>query len=234
MPIQEAKACGVPSLVMDYTAMREKGRYPDYEHFKQIGVTEDTYSCHLGGDIINVDRYYYEPETSCKRALPDIDDLAKKMRDMLVDNDRRKRMSADARKCVEQNYDWNQLWKQWEFVFDKITPKDRSETWDSPIIVKSVYLPTSIPDGLDDNQFIEWLYLQVLRYPQVDPQGAAQWLYQMKSGATREQLFQQFKSIATAGEDGENVRQRIRAAIAKQRGEAYIDETATQKESEWI
>jgi glycosyltransferase involved in cell wall biosynthesis len=35
MPIQEAKACGVPTLVTDYTAMREKGRIPNYKHIKK-------------------------------------------------------------------------------------------------------------------------------------------------------------------------------------------------------
>lgn len=234
MPIQEAKACGVPSLVMDYTAMREKGRYPGYEHFEKIGVTEESYSCNLGGETIDVDRYYHEPETSCLRALPDIDDLAKKMRDLLVDDERRKQMSLDARQCVEENYDWDKLSKQWEFVLDKITPIDRSDTWDSKIIIRAVDFPSAIPDGLDDAKFIEWLYLEVLKYPQVDPQGASHWAAQMQSGATRQQLFDQFKQIASAGEDGENGRQRIRAAVAKQKGEEYVDETVDVQESEWI
>lgn len=234
MPIQEAKACGVPSLVMDYTAMREKGRFPDYEHFKKIGLDESSYSCHLGGETIDVQRYYYEPETSCMRALPDIDDLARKMRDLLVDDSRRETMSAEARQCVEENYDWDKLSKQWEFVLDKITPKDRSDSWDSPIVIKANDFPAAIPDGMDDGQFVEWLYLSVLKYPQVDPGGAQNWLSQLQSGATRDQLFEQFKQIASAGEDGENARQRVRAAIAKQKGEAFIDETVVTQESEWI
>lgn len=234
MPIQEAKACGVPTLVMDYTAMREKGRYPGYEHFDKIDVDEESYSCNLGGETIDVERYYYEPETSCMRALPDIDDLARKMRDILVDDDRRKTMSVEARQCVEKNYDWDELSKQWEFVLDKVTPKDRDGTWDSPIIIRASDVPTSIPDNLDDGQFIEWLYLEVLKYPKVDTRGAEQWMVQLQGGATRDQVFEQFKGIVKNSENADNARERIRAYVARINGEEFTDESQANDQEEWI
>ena len=213
MPIQEAKACGVPTLVVDYTAMREKGRYPNYSHFEESGINEDNYTCYKGGDTINVGRYYYEPETSCKRALPDIADLALKMRNMINDQDHLKQLGREARECVETNYDWNKLWKQWEYVLDNIKILDRSETWDSPIAeideVKSV--PT--PLNLSDEQYVSWLYLNVLKYPSVDTDGAKMWVSHLQQGVTRDQLMQQFVAIGNQQSSASKMRDQVRLEV---------------------
>ena len=220
MPIQEAKACGVPSLVMDYTAMREKGRYPrEYGHFAKNNITEESYKANKGGEIIKVDRYYYEPETSCMRALPDIEDMAQKMRDMITDKDRHAKMSKEARECAEEVYDWNKLYKQWEFLFDNIKVKDRTSTWDSPIIVHEKDAPPTPPDDLDNNKFIEWLYINIMKYPSVDPTGAQMWLHHLNNGVTRKQLYDQFVGLSTQQDDEENSRQKMRAALAIAKGE---------------
>jgi glycosyltransferase involved in cell wall biosynthesis len=229
MPIQEAKACGVPSLVVDYTAMREKGRFPNYEHLKEVGETDSSYTCHLGGDVIPVDRYYYEPETSCKRALPDIYQLAGKMRELLNDEARRRQMSEDARRCVEENYNWNELWKQWEFVLDKIKPLDRSNTWDSPIEPAEDIVAQPIPEGLSDQAFIEWLYTDILKYPAVDPNGAKMWMEHIAAGASREQLLHQFLNIGNQQSNADKVRQQLRAAVASQGQETIATPTQTQE-----
>lgn len=235
MPIQEAKACGKPTLVMDYSAMREKGKFPkEYSHFKNLNITEDTYSCHKGSDVIKVGRYYYEPETSCMRALPDIDDLAEKMRDLITNDEKRLAMGQDARKCVEDNYDWDKLCKQWEFVLDGIKTKDRSATWDSPIIVRNISKPPVKPDGLSNEQFIEWLYLNVLKYPQVDPEGAKMWLNNMNSGMTIDQVYEYFCQTAMQSVGAENHRQKIRAIVAKQKGEQFTIEGEAEGQGEWI
>ncbi len=236
MPIQEAKACGVPSLVMDYTAMREKGRFPDdYEHFKKIDITPENYTCHKGGDVIKVGRYYYEGDTSCKRALPDVDDLALKMRDIITNPERIKKMSEEARECVEINYDWEELWKQWDFVLDRIKIKDRSQTWDTPIIVKAEPNPDTIPDNsTDDETFIEWLYLNILKYPTVDDAGAKHWLLQLKQGGTREQLYDFFVQEASKQVNSENTRQKIRAEAAEVTGDKYTVEGGAEDGGGWI
>jgi len=235
MPVQEAKACGKPTLVMDYSAMREKGRFPkEYSHFKQLGITEDSYSCHKGGDVIDVGRYYYEPETSCMRALPDIDDLADKMRDLINNDEKRLDLGRDARKCVEDNYDWDKLAKQWEFVLDGIKIKDRSTTWETPIVVRNVPKCDPMPSELDNDKLLEWLYLNILKYPKVDPEGAKMWLTNMQSGMTQEQVYQYFCQTATQSVGGENHRQQIRAAVAKQKGEAYTIEGQEPGKEEWI
>ena len=213
MPIQEAKACGVPTLVVDYTAMREKGRYPDYPHFELAGVTEENYTCHHGGDVINVDRYYYEPETSCKRALPDIADLALKMRNLINDKVNLEQLGRDARKCVEDNYDWNKLWHQWEFVLDNIKILDRSETWDSPVSEIDTVVSIPVPSNLSDEQYVDWLYLNVLKYPTVDTEGAKMWVSNLQQGITREQLMQQFVNIGNQQSSATKLRDKVRLEI---------------------
>ncbi len=221
MPIQEAKACGVPTLVMDYTAMREKGRFPkEYSHFTKHKITEESYGAHKGGEVIKVGRYYYEPETSCMRALPDISDMAQKMRDILTDKEKHNQMKIDARKCAEDVYDWDKLYKQWEFLIDNMKIKDRSQTWDSPIIVHEDVKPPLAPDGLTDDKFVEWLYLNIMKYPSVDVSGAQMWIHHLKNGVTRQQIYDQFVTISRQQENDDNSRQKIRVQMAIAKGEA--------------
>lgn len=210
MPIQEAKACGVPTLVVDYTAMREKGRYPDYSHFKESDINERNYTCHKGGDVINVGRYYYEPETSCKRALPDISDLALKMRNMIKDPERLIALGKEARECAETNYDWDKLWHQWEYVLDNVKILDRADTWDSPITQIDEVRSIPVPANLSDEQFVSWLYLNVLKYPSVDTEGAKMWISHLQQGVTRDQLMQQFVSIGNQQSSASKLRDQVR------------------------
>jgi hypothetical protein len=211
MPIQEAKACGVPTAVTDYTAMREKGRFPDYKHLEG---QRDTYTCHHGGKSINVGRYYYEPETSCKRAHPDVEHMAEVMAEMIT-AENKEEMSAAARKCAEDNYDWDKLIERWEFVLDKVKSKPRENTWDAPLEVVAPVAVKPIPEGLNDDQFIEWLYMEILHYKSVDPAGATTWLQNLQQGVTREKLLEHFVQIGNQQQDGHAGRQ---AALAKVAG----------------
>lgn len=214
MPIQEAKACGVPTLATDYTAMREKGRFPDYSHFEELGYTKENYTCNKGGEVIDVGRYYYEPETSCRRAHPDIEDMADKMFAIINDREKINAMSKEARECAEENYDWESLWKQWEYVFDNVKTLDRKETWDSEINQTTNNFSLSIPKDLSDSQYVEWLYLNILKYPQVDPDGAAMWVQNLAQGVTREHLMNQFISIANEQSNASNMRDKIRMEVS--------------------
>lgn len=228
MPIQEAKACGVPTLVVDYTAMREKGRYPDYSHFKESDINERNYTCHKGGDVINVGRYYYEPETSCKRALPDIADLALKMRNMINDPERLAALGKEARECVEENYDWDKLWHQWEYVLDNVKIIDRAETWDSPIAQIDEIRSIPVPANLSDEQFVSWLYLNVLKYPSVDTDGAKMWISHLQQGVTRDQLMQQFVSIGNQQSSASKLRDQVRLEIGG------VTQTTPRKPQEFV
>jgi len=212
MPIQEAKACGVPTLVTDYTAMSEKGRLP--REYKHLQGELDNYTCHHGGETIDIRSFYYEPETSCKRAHPSIEDMARKMRDIIVDDERRQSMSVEARQCAETNYNWDELIKRWEFVLDKVKPKPRTHTWDSPIEVVEDVAARPIPGGLDDDGFIEWLYTEILKYDRVDTEGAKVWMEHLQRGVAREQLLQHFVKLGNQQQNVHSARQKVRAKVA--------------------
>lgn len=214
VPVQESKSCGIPAIVTDHSATTEKGRFPsEYVHFKDLNITEDNYTIHHGGITHDVCGYRHEPETGCLRAVPDVKDLSEKMFLMISNKELQSKMSTEARKCAEQNYDWNVLWKQWEYVIDNIKPLDRSQTWDSPIAEVEDIKPLSIPDNLSDEQYIEWLYLNVLKYPNVDFDGARMWLQNLQQGVTREQLMQQFVGIGNQQSDASKTRDRIRQEV---------------------
>jgi glycosyltransferase involved in cell wall biosynthesis len=210
MPIQEAKACGVPTAVVDYTAMREKGRFPEYAHLKG---QEDQYTCHKGGRTINVGRYYYEPETSCRRAHPDIEHMADVMADMLND-EWYEEACGSARKCAEDNYNWDELIKRWEFVLDKVRPKSRVNTWDAPIEIIEPVAAKPIPTNLNNDQFVEWLYLEILGYEHVDPTGAKMWTEHLQNGVAREQLLAHFVQLGNQQQNKHMARQNILARVA--------------------
>lgn len=230
MPVQEAKACGVPTIVTDYSALSEKGRFPsEYKHLKELKLSEDNYSIHHGGDVFDTLSLRHEPETGCFRAVPDIKNLAEKMYLYITNHELRQQKSLDARKCVEENYDWDNLWKQWEFVIDNMKSKDRLKTWDSPIEIHESADMQPIPDNLSDDQYVEWLYLNVLKYPKVDPIGAKMWIQHLQKGVSREILMQQFISIAAQQGSQDQLRQRWRAQI-----NGMNIANVTKQQMEWI
>ncbi len=206
MPINEAKACGVPTIVTDYSAMSEKGRYPS--EYKHIDRTKP-YTIHEGGDIINVKQLRHEPETGCLRAIPDIEHLADQMFKYISNKNLLSSTAAAARKCAEDNYNWNNLYKQWEYVLDNVLAKERAKTWESQITVVSKPKSTIIPDGLDNSSFISWLYFNILGYNAVDPVGAKMWLTHLDSGVSRDIIYQQFAQIANQQETAEQARAKL-------------------------
>ncbi len=211
MPANEAKACCVPTLVMDHSAMAEKGRFPsEYIHLKN--TKPEQYTVNKGGLTINVGRHYYEPETSQRRCLPDLDDLADKMRLLITNDELRETMSREARECVEENYDWDKLAKQWEYVLDNVKPIDRSTTWEKPYELQAID-QVKVPDGLTDDQYIDWLYLNVLKYDKVDDAGKANWLAGLiNKQQTREQVLTFFQKVATSQIETENYRAKMLVA----------------------
>jgi glycosyltransferase involved in cell wall biosynthesis len=182
MPVQEAKACGVPVLVTDYAAISEKGKLPDYEH-----IDRENYTVHKGGETMDVAYLYEEPETTCWRAMTSIDDCAEKMGKMIGDPERRAVMSKEARECVETNYDWDKNWKEWEFILDKIKLLDRETTWDKP--AKLIQIDTTNPDpSLSDEDFVVWCYTKLLGYEDrhsIDDAGLRNWMQKLQIEASR-------------------------------------------------
>ncbi|MHA2063131.1 MAG: glycosyltransferase [Candidatus Thorarchaeota archaeon] len=183
MPVQEAKACGVPVLLTDYAAIAEKGRLPtEYEH-----IDRKNYTVHLGGEIMEVAYLYEEPETTCWRAMTSMEDCAHKMAAMIGDRERLTQMSKDARICAEENYDWDKNWKQWEFIIDHITPLDRDTTWDKEMTLIEIDMAQPSAD-LRDEEFVAWCYTKLLGYKSeydIDAEGLRNWLQKLAVEASR-------------------------------------------------
>jgi glycosyltransferase involved in cell wall biosynthesis len=214
MPCNEAKACGIPVMATDYSAMSEKVRFPsEFIHFKELNIKEQDYTMHLGGLPIEIERFYYEPETSCRRALPNTHDMADKMKDLICNPDKLSKMSKDARLSAESNYNGAEIAKQWEYILDNIQIFNRDETWNSPIEVSADIQPAQAPTNLSDEQFVEWLYLNILKYPTVDTNGAQMWIEHLKHGITREQLMAQFVSLGNQQVNQTKARDMLRSQI---------------------
>jgi len=182
MPVQEAKACGVPVLVTDYAAIAEKGKLPDYEH-----IDKKTYDVHKGGESMKVSYLYEEPETTCWRAHTSMEDCAQKMGDMIGNGERLKKMSVEARECAEKHYDWDKNYKNWEFILDHITPLDRSKTWDKELSLIDIDRKVPSPE-MGDEEFVVWCYTNLLGYGSehdVDEDGRRNWMQKLAVEASR-------------------------------------------------
>ncbi len=155
MPVLEAKACGVPTLVVDYSAMEDHANSP-------------------GGIPIRVQRYFYEPviETEQKRALPDNEDCASKLYQLLKKGSKElNRLGQQARNYVTEDMDdfnlprhsWDRIAKIWENHFDTCEIPDREQTWESTK-PKLVHPNLSIPQNLNNEEFVTWCIENILQH----------------------------------------------------------------------
>ena len=144
MPIGDAKACGVPIMAMEYSATTEQANAP-------------------GGIPIKIGRLFQESlaGTNQWRALPDIQDTAQKLFEFFsLSEEERKVMGQNARKCIEQHYNWNDVAKVWESAIDTI---GQAQPWDGPLDIIRPNL--QIPNNLTNEQFVEWCYKYILKDP---------------------------------------------------------------------
>lgn len=186
LPIIESKCCGVPVLGLDYSAISEKVRIPtEYAH-----IDKENYTEHLGGMPVKVDRWYYEPETSQRRALPDIEDCATKMFELITNDELRLKMGEEARRGALLNHKISDVAARWEYILDNINAKPLEETWDAPVTLRMPNKPTP-PKGINAEQFIAWCYTNILG-DAVDNEGMKNWLDSLKRGNTPEQIYQYF------------------------------------------
>lgn len=211
MTVQESKACGLPVLATDYASLSEKGKIPNYDH-----IDKNNYTAHLGGESIKVYQLRYEAETGCHRAETCIEDTAHKMATLMSDVDKRKQMALDARKCAELNYDWDKIYKQWEFVLNSVKINNRKDTWDKP--ARFINISSETPDAsMPDDQFVIWCYTQLLGYgsaDDIDIPGFNNWTQQLaaarQQGApmdqVRAQIISYFKEQAMMHNRNEQLR----------------------------
>lgn len=102
MPQIEASACGVPVASVDYSAMSEVSR-------------------NIGGFPIPLASVSYELESHAKRAYPNIDETIKIIIDYIESSDEYKyTKKQEAVNKTYQHYDWNNIAKIWENIFDSV------------------------------------------------------------------------------------------------------------------
>jgi glycosyltransferase involved in cell wall biosynthesis len=180
MPIVEAKACGIPVMATNNTAMTE-----------QVGDGQ-------GGLPIDYTSYI-EPDTWCTRAIPNeidfIDKLASFIR--LSDNSKKK-MSEEAINSIK-DFTWENCAKKWETILDTVPIKDRLHTWEAPVSFKTIPYAAlqEVPEiaQLPNLDFINRLYADILdRVP--DPDGVKNWLTSLDKGMSRQQVLNYFIKVA--------------------------------------
>ncbi len=185
LPIVEAKACGVPGLYQNYSAMED--------HVKNGG-----------GLPIKIGRYFTEAETMAVRSLPDHADMIDKMKFLLTNHKERLKMGAEARKCVEEMHGWSVSSKKLEKLIDETPIHDRADTWNARPLIKIVS-KGRMPDGLADDQFVLLLYRAILdREP--DQQGFQHWLTQLANGMSRDSVEAYFRNEVESHNRFEQVR----------------------------
>ena len=212
MPVQEAKACGIPVLVTDYAAIAEKGGIPDYDH-----INKSNYSVHKGGMAMDVATLYEEPETTTWRAMTSVDDCARKMGQLLSDQAMREKLAAEARACAEENYDWDKNWQEWDFILRHIKPKDRDQTWDKPM--ELIEIDRQKPDpNLTDEEFVVWCYLKLLGYSgehDIDEDGRRNWMQKLhverSRGIPQEKTRGEIENYFRQQGEAQNAVERMRA-----------------------
>ena len=113
--------------------------------------------------------------------------------------------SIQARAGAVKRYDWDDTAEQWMNYIDSYTPIDKQGEWDSPPTIYPV--PDVVPEGMDNGQFVEWLYHVVLQHPSGARKAPAmQLLRDLNYGASLSQgslepchvpqIFDQFKQRA--------------------------------------
>lgn len=173
LPITEAKACGVPGLYQNYSAMED--------HIENGGGME-----------IKVGRFYHEADTMAIRSLPDIDNMVAGMEKLAFDDAKRMALSINARNCALRMHQWDTTVKKVENILDGVEIFDRARTWDRPIELKYVNMQRA-PRNLNDEQFIHWCYYNILsRKP--DQKGLVDWMNNLKNGTPRDEIENFFRS----------------------------------------
>jgi glycosyltransferase involved in cell wall biosynthesis len=132
VPIVEAAACGLPVMVVNYSAM---------EDFPKT----------LGAIPIEPVKYDIEAPTHRKFALPDNKQVALQLIDAIQNNDLEQLGNETKKKCIE-NYDWDKIIKIWESAIDNA--KEPVRAWKSP---PKEFLPYDKNAKFPDNeQFVEY------------------------------------------------------------------------------
>ena len=218
MPQVEAGACGVPIAATNYSAM------------------EDTLHW-LKGYKINVETMARELETNAERAYPDNNHLAKIIEKHLsLSEEKRIKKAINVRQATKKRYTWDKAAQAWMSYIDTYQPVDQQSQWDAPPNIYNI--PESMPENLDNQQFIIWLYNEFLKEShRAFSYEGNKLLCDLACGATieygnmdvldRDKLFERYKLIA----NNKIVCEQARTGMVALSQDAYLNEAHKRKKS---
>jgi glycosyltransferase involved in cell wall biosynthesis len=185
MPQQEATACGVPIMSVNYSAMADTVRITEGIPLPPLKLIRDV-------------------DVNANRATPDNTDCADQLYKFFTRPiAMRKRMGHQARQKTEEYFNWDRIAKVWADHFDSIELTGVQGKWDQPPTIHK--LPQQMPhnhEKVTNREFVQWLTTHVLHDPdEMYTYRGMKMLQELHWGArrvgnqmvpfTREQLFQQ-------------------------------------------
>jgi hypothetical protein len=143
IPIIEAAACGIPTMVVDYSGM---------EDFK------DT----INAVPIKYSSLEMESETGTYKAIPDDKDFIEKLTTLIKMPDMVRRNLGYKNKLLAiNNYNWDKTAKAWIDYFDSVQINNR---WNSP---PRLHNPNfNFPEGLSNDNFVKFALSNILGKPE--------------------------------------------------------------------
>ena len=210
MPQVEATACGVPIASSNYSAMEDVLQWTK-------------------GYPINIKKMYRELETNAERVFPDNDHLVEIMiNHLMLSPEEKIKKSQEVRQGTIERYDWDDCAKAWMQYIDTYKTTGLQGKWNHP--PQLFEIPKEMPNNLNNDQFVEFLYHNVIHEPESAYGYAATKLVRdLNIGAivdhgvvdpiNREKIFNQYRQMA----ENKLTIEKIRTGIATLMPEKFIE-----------
>jgi len=210
MPQVEATACGVPIASSNYSAMEDVLKWTK-------------------GYPINIKKMYRELETNAERVFPDNDHLVEIMiNHLMLSPEEKAKKSQEVRQGTIERYDWDDCAKAWMQYIDTYKTTGLQGKWNHP--PQLFEIPKEMPNNLNNDQFVEFLYHNVIHEPESAYGYAATKLVRdLNIGAivdhgvvdpiNREKIFNQYRQMA----ENKLTIEKIRTGIATLMPEKFIE-----------
>lgn len=165
MPVTDAKACGMPTMCVDYSAMEDHAHSP-------------------GGIPIKVQRYFYEgvTQTEQRRALPDNDDFCTQLTKLVkMDALQLRSLSQKARDYITElddvygqtmklpRFGWDRTTAIWKNVIKEIEVPSQDKTWLCPdsLAIVSEQLDQAALGKMNNVDFVNSVIRKVWKRPEL-------------------------------------------------------------------
>jgi glycosyltransferase involved in cell wall biosynthesis len=148
MPIVEAASCGVPIMAVNYSAMadiiKKSGNIP-----------------------LKVAKMFLDLEIQAYRAMPDNEYFANELiKFFQLSSVQKQKLGNQARIACQKYFNYDNTARIWETHFDSVDLNTIEKKWNTT--PPNIYeVPSKIPDNLSNDQFVDWLFYEVLRQPEL-------------------------------------------------------------------